>query len=206
MHQHRNKIVKKTLVLASGNKGKVAELTQLLSPLSVHVVPQSDYQVTEVPETGTTFIENAIIKARHASKVTGLPAIADDSGLAVEALNGAPGIYSARYASEGASDQQNYELLLKNLAQVPASQRNAQFHCCLVYMPSADHPVPTVCHGIWHGTIATSPSGATGFGYDPVFYVPEFSCTAADMGAQKQTVSHRYLALQSLLKQLKGTL
>lgn len=195
----------KTIVLASGNKGKVSELTQLLAPIGFNVVPQSDFDVPDVEETGTTFVENAIIKARHTSQITGLPVIADDSGLEVDALNGAPGIYSARFAGAHATDKQNYLQLLEQLADVPMAERTARFHCCLVYLAAATHPVPTICHGTWEGIIAQRPSGETGFGYDPVFYVPEFDCTAAELGAQKQTMSHRFKALQLLVQQLKDS-
>lgn len=136
------------LVLATGNKGKVAELSQLLAPLQLSVVPQTELGVTDADETGLTFIENALIKARHAALVTGLPAIADDSGLAVDALAGAPGIYSARYAGEAASDQANIDKLLAAMAQVPDGKRGAQFHCVLVYLRHAEDPTPLVCHGI----------------------------------------------------------
>lgn len=194
--------MKKTLVLATGNQGKVNELAQMLSPLAINVVPQSDFNVPEVPETGTTFVENAIIKARHAAKITGLPAIADDSGLEVDGLNGAPGVYSARYAGEHASDQDNIDKLLVELADNP--NRSARFWCVLVLMRHADDPTPLICSASWEGQITQSQDGQGGFGYDPVFYVPDLNCTSAQLTKQqKNAVSHRGTALKQLLSELK---
>ncbi|MBE0457877.1 XTP/dITP diphosphatase [Pseudoalteromonas prydzensis] len=194
--------MKKTLVLATGNQGKVNELAQMLSPLEINVVPQSDFNVPEVPETGTTFVENAIIKARHAAKITGLPAIADDSGLEVDGLNGAPGVYSARYAGEHASDQDNIDKLLVELADNP--NRSARFWCVLVLMRHADDPTPLICSASWEGQITQSQDGQGGFGYDPVFYVPDLNCTSAQLTKQqKNAVSHRGTALKQLLSGLK---
>lgn len=193
------------LVLATGNKGKVAELQSVLAPLGVEVRPQSHFQVTDADETGLTFVENAIIKARHACAATGLPALADDSGLAVDALQGAPGIYSARYAGLEASDQDNILKLLNTLSHVSTEQRSAAFHCVLVYMAHAEDPTPLIAHGVWNGQIATTASGASGFGYDPIFYVPERNCTAAELSAaDKFDLSHRGQALRVLLEQLKA--
>jgi len=192
------------IVLATGNKGKVAELSQLLAPLQLTIVPQTELGVTDADETGLTFIENAIIKARHAALTTGLPAIADDSGLAVDALAGAPGIYSARYAGEAASDNDNIVKLLSALENVPDAQRGAQFHCVLVYMRHAEDPTPLVCHGVWRGYITRAPAGSAGFGYDPVFFVPDEGCTSAQLPAErKQQLSHRAIALSQLLPLLK---
>ena len=194
-----------SLVLATGNKGKVAELQHVLAPLGVQVLPQSHFQVTDAEETGLTFVENAIIKARHACAATGLPALADDSGLAVNALQGAPGIYSARYAGSEATDQDNILKLLGALSHISSDQRGAAFHCVLVYMAHANDPTPLIAHGAWHGQIAAAPSGASGFGYDPVFYVPERDCTAAELSApEKFDLSHRGQALRVLLEQLKA--
>ncbi|WP_339690091.1 XTP/dITP diphosphatase [uncultured Pseudoalteromonas sp.] len=194
--------MKKTLVLATGNPGKVNELAQMLNPLEINVVPQSDFNVPDVAETGTTFVENAIIKARHAAKITGLPAIADDSGLEVDALNGAPGVYSARYAGEHASDQDNINKLLKELADNPV--RTARFWCVLVLMRHADDPTPLICSASWEGQITQNQDGQGGFGYDPIFYVPELECTSAQLTKQqKNAVSHRGQALQRLLSELK---
>lgn len=192
----------KTLVLATGNPSKVSELANMLSPLSINVVPQSDFNVGEVAETGTTFVENAIIKARHAAKITGMPAIADDSGLEVDGLNGAPGVYSARFAGQGASDQDNIDKLLAELANNPV--RSARFWCVLVLMRHADDPTPLICSASWEGEITQTQHGEGGFGYDPVFYVPSLECTSAELTkAQKNAVSHRGQALQALLNELK---
>lgn len=193
------------VVLATGNAGKVRELASLLNDFGLDVVAQTELGVESAEETGLTFIENAIIKARHAAQVTGLPAIADDSGLAVDALGGAPGIYSARFAGADASDQQNLEKLLVELQDVPDSERQAQFHCVLVYMRHADDPTPLVCHGSWQGTIARAPAGNGGFGYDPIFVVPEAGKTAAELSAdEKRAVSHRGQALKLLLEALRN--
>jgi len=193
------------VVLATGNAGKVRELASLLNDFGLDVVAQTELGVESADETGLTFIENAIIKARHAAQVTGLPAIADDSGLAVDALGGAPGIYSARFAGVDATDQQNLEKLLVELQDVPDGERQAQFHCVLVYMPHADDPTPLVCHGSWQGTIARAPAGSGGFGYDPIFVVPEAGKTAAELSAdEKRAVSHRGQALKLLLEALRN--
>lgn len=192
------------VVLATGNAGKVRELAGALADFGMEIVAQSALGVASVEETGLTFIENALIKARHAARVTGLPAIADDSGLAVDALAGAPGISSARYAGEDASDRQNMDKLLAALASVPDGQRGAQFHCVLVYLRHADDPTPLVCHGSWSGEIARQPSGAGGFGYDPVFLLTEQGRTAADLNTEeKQALSHRGQALACLLDVLR---
>jgi len=192
------------LVLATGNRKKVEELNDLLAGLDYQVLPQSDFQVDSVPETGTTFVENAIIKARHAARVTGLPAIADDSGIEVDALLGRPGVYSARYAGEDASDQDNLEKLLEELTGVPPVLRSARYWCVLVYMRHADDPTPLICQASWEGNIALEPKGENGFGYDPIFNVPETGCTAAELDkAQKNALSHRAKALQQLLTHLQ---
>ncbi|MFK8053962.1 MAG: RdgB/HAM1 family non-canonical purine NTP pyrophosphatase [Woeseiaceae bacterium] len=192
------------LVLATGNGGKVAELQSMLAPFSVDVVAQKTLGVADVPETGTTFVENAIIKARHAAAVTGLSALADDSGLEVEALNGAPGVRSARYAGESASDADNVEMLLAALTGV--DHRAAAFHCVIVFMRSAEDPTPLIASGRWAGTIAAQRSGDGGFGYDPVFQVPETGLTAAQLGkSEKNRISHRAIALQSLIQKLRAT-
>ncbi len=191
------------IVLATGNRGKVAELGAMLAPFALDVVPQTEFSVPDADETGLTFIENAIIKARHAAKLTGLCAIADDSGLAVDALKGAPGIYSARFAGEGATDAKNIIKLLDAMRDVPKELRQAQFHCVLVLLRHADDPTPLVAHGIWHGEITLEPVGNGGFGYDPVFYIPELNCTSAELSkAEKAQMSHRGKALQQLMAQL----
>ncbi|MDN3378444.1 MULTISPECIES: XTP/dITP diphosphatase [unclassified Pseudoalteromonas] len=194
--------MKKTLVLATGNQGKVTELAKMLSSLEIEVLPQSDFNVPEVPETGTTFVENAIIKARHAAKITGHPAIADDSGLEVDGLNGAPGVYSARYAGADASDQDNIDKLLIELGDNPT--RSARFWCVLVLMRHANDPTPLICSASWEGKITQSQDGQGGFGYDPIFYVPELNCTSALLSKeQKNAISHRGQALKALLAELK---
>ncbi len=193
------------VVLATGNAGKVRELASLLNDFGLEVVAQTELGVGSVEETGLTFIENAILKARHAASVTGLPAIADDSGLAVDYLGGAPGIYSARYAGEDASDQQNLEKLLVALQEVPDAQRRAQFHCVLVYMRHADDPTPIVCHGSWPGIITREAAGSGGFGYDPIFFVPSEGKTAAQLTREeKSAISHRGRALTQLLEALRN--
>jgi len=188
------------VVLATGNPGKVREMSALLAEFGLEVLPQSNFNIVEADETGTTFIENAIIKAKHAAAVTGLPAIADDSGLAVDALQGVPGIYSARYAGVDASDRDNLLKLLDALKGVPAAQRTARFHCVLVYMTHADDPTPLVCHGSWDGVITEQPSGEDGFGYDPIFFVESEGCTSAELTKQRKSeLSHRGQALTKLL-------
>ncbi|MEZ9230057.1 XTP/dITP diphosphatase [Vibrio amylolyticus] len=194
----------KKIVLATGNQGKVREMADLLADFGFDVVAQSEFNVSEVAETGTTFIENAIIKARHAAKETGLPAIADDSGLEVDFLQGAPGIYSARYAGEGASDQQNLEKLLDAMKDVSPEQRSARFHCVLVLMRHENDPTPIVCHGKWEGSILSQAEGENGFGYDPIFYVPEEGCASALLeSARKKQLSHRGKALKALFAELE---
>jgi XTP/dITP diphosphohydrolase len=194
----------KDILLASGNKGKVNELKEMLAPLGLNVVPQSEFNVEEVPETGTTFVENAIIKARHASKVTGLPCIADDSGLEVAALNGAPGIYSSRFAGEGATDGTNIDKLLSQLEGVEESKRQARFVCVLVFMRHADDPTPIICQGSWDGVISTQRQGENGFGYDPVFFQPQLNLAAAQLNPeQKHALSHRGKALKQLMAQFQ---
>jgi XTP/dITP diphosphohydrolase len=191
----------KKIVLATGNSGKVRELNALLASLQVEVVPQSVVNVPEAEETGLSFVENAILKARNAAHHSGLPAIADDSGLVVDALNGAPGIYSARYAGAKASDRDNMDKLLADLRTVPDAERSACFHCLLVYMRHAGDPTPLICQGIWEGTILHAPRGDHGFGYDPVFFVPSAGKTAAELEpVLKNRLSHRGQALHQLLR------
>jgi XTP/dITP diphosphohydrolase len=192
------------IVLASGNQGKLREFTQLLAPLSIEILTQSELGVSEAAETGLSFIENAIIKARNACAQTGLPAIADDSGIEVDALHGAPGIYSARYAGEQASDSDNIEALLKALNGVPASERNARFQCVVVYMRHAKDPTPLICQGTWHGQILSEAAGVGGFGYDPVFFVPETDCSAAELTSQqKHAISHRGQAMRCFIEEFQ---
>lgn len=190
------------VVLATGNPGKVREFAELFAPHAIEVVPQSDFGVPDVAETGLTFVENALIKARNAAAHTGLPAIADDSGLEVDHLNGAPGIYSARYAGDGGSAANNAKLL-EALAGVAATQRGARFQCLLVYLRHAEDPTPVICQGTWEGRILEAPQGGQGFGYDPLFYVPGEDCSAAQLPAErKNALSHRGQALACLLRAL----
>lgn len=191
------------VVLASGNAGKLREINQILAGLGMVAEAQASHGVADADETGLSFVENAILKARHAAQQTGLPAIADDSGLEVDVLNGAPGIYSARYAGIGASDEANRQKLLAALADVPEAERTARFQCLMVYMEHALDPTPLICQGIWEGRILLAPRGENGFGYDPVFYVPGENCSAAELRSEvKNRLSHRGQALAGLLAAL----
>jgi XTP/dITP diphosphohydrolase len=196
-------------VLASGNQGKLREITGMLEPLGIVVRPQSDWQVPEAEETASTFVENSLIKARQAANYTGLPSIADDSGLVVPVLNGDPGIYSARYAGEGAASQANMRKLLAELQGRPEPDRRAYFYCAMVLVISADDPAPLIATGRWHGRILDSPQGDGGFGYDPVFGISSPSdtgrqCSAAELAqADKARVSHRGQALTELVRQMR---
>ncbi|HEY5718190.1 MAG TPA: RdgB/HAM1 family non-canonical purine NTP pyrophosphatase [Motiliproteus sp.] len=191
------------IVLASGNQGKLRELNQALAGLELEVVPQSEFGVPDAVEDGLSFVENALIKARHASRLTGLPALADDSGLEVDYLQGAPGIYSARYAGEGAGDAANNAKLLQTLAGVPQAQRRARFQCLLVLVRHPEDPVPLICQGTWEGEIVAQPSGSNGFGYDPLFFIPELGCCSADLAPeQKNRLSHRGQAVAELVRKL----
>ncbi|MBY5921801.1 RdgB/HAM1 family non-canonical purine NTP pyrophosphatase [Ferrimonas balearica] len=192
-----------SIVLATGNAGKVREFAQLLADYPLEVLPQSQFDVQEAVEDGTTFIENAIIKARNAARATGLPAIADDSGIEVDALNGRPGIYSARFAGEGASATDNWQKLLTEMSG--QSQRSARFQCVLVYMRHAEDPSPVVAQASWEGSIADAPRGEEGHGYDPIFLVNNDHRTAAELSAdEKNALSHRGKAMAELLTQLKA--
>ncbi len=189
------------LVLASNNQGKIAEITLSLAEQHIRIIPQSQFAIDEVQETATTFVENAILKARHATKISGLPALADDSGLVVPALGGKPGIYSARYAGTPKNDDKNNAKLLAELKG--KNNRQAAFVCVMALCLSATHPLPILAEGIWQGEITETPYGGNGFGYDPVFYVPSHKVTAAQLHkAEKNRISHRGLALQSLLERL----
>lgn len=196
------------VVLASGNAGKLREFNKILIPLAMEVRFQAEFQVPEVAEDGLSFVENAIIKARAASKHTGLPALADDSGLEVDYLHGAPGIYSARYATSGMdsnSDSKNNAKLLAALSQVPREQRAARFQCVLVFMRHWQDPTPVICQGSWEGEILPAPRGEQGFGYDPLFFLPEYNCTSAELDPEeKNRVSHRAQASARLLKALQS--
>lgn len=192
------------IVLASNNAGKVREINELLKDSDITVTAQSEFNVPDIEETGLTFVENAILKARNACAHTGLPAIADDSGLEVDALDGAPGIYSARYAGVGASDEENLQKLLSDIRHVPAAQRAARFQCLMVYMRTEKDPTPLIVQGTWEGRILAAPRGSNGFGYDPVFLVPSHNCSSAELEpAVKNSLSHRGQALQALVAALR---
>ena len=192
------------LVLASGNPGKLRELSVILDDLGYQLLPQSDFDVTEAAETGTTFVENAIIKARHAAQQTGLPSLADDSGIEVDALDGAPGVYSARFAGVDADDAANNRLLVEKLRAVPAAERGARYRAVIVLMRHAGDPAPLICEGSWEGVIQLTPAGDGGFGYDPYFYLPELGCTSAELSAtEKNRLSHRGKALAELKRKLQ---
>ncbi|MEK7224040.1 MAG: RdgB/HAM1 family non-canonical purine NTP pyrophosphatase [Pseudomonadota bacterium] len=196
----------KTLVLASSNPGKVREINQMLAGLHLSVVPQSDFKVIDAEETGLTFVENALLKARNATRHTGLPAIADDSGIEVDYLNGAPGIYSARYAGKNASDEQNLRRLLDDLVGIPEAERTARFQCLMVYLRHEFDPTPIICQGTWEGRILFEPRGSNGFGYDPIFFVPTHNCSSAELPPEvKNKLSHRGQALRLLVAALGHT-
>lgn len=191
----------KEIILATSNPGKISELKSILA--SLHCIPQSELGIKDAEETGLSFIENAIIKARHASRFGKKPALADDSGLVVQALNGAPGIYSARFAGINANDNENINLLLNRLEGIPESQRQAYYYCAIVIVTHADDPIPIIATGKWSGTIIQKPMGEQGFGYDPIFYVNDRHCTAAQLTMKiKNTISHRAQALNQLRNQL----
>ena len=191
------------LVLASGNPGKLRELSAMLADFGYELRAQSEFGVGEVPETGTTFVENAIIKARHAASETGLPALADDSGIEVDALHGAPGVYSARFAGTGASDDDNNALLVEKLRQVPEDERSARYRAVIVLLRHAADASPLICEGSWEGMIRLEPAGSGGFGYDPYFYLPERGCTSAELAAdEKNRLSHRGKAMAELKRRL----
>jgi XTP/dITP diphosphohydrolase len=193
----------KKLVVASSNPDKLRELLQLFDGLDYELYPQSALNVPEVSETGTTFVENAIIKARNAAQHTGFAALADDSGIEVDALNGAPGVYSARFSGADASDEANNALLVEKLRAVPEQQRSARYRAVIVFMRNAADPSPIICEGSWEGQILLEPRGQGGFGYDPFFYLPEQGCTSAELSAeQKNQQSHRGKALRELLVKL----
>ncbi|MBM4189694.1 MAG: RdgB/HAM1 family non-canonical purine NTP pyrophosphatase [Betaproteobacteria bacterium] len=191
------------IVIASNNAGKLREIGQILAPLGIEAHPQGAFGVPECPEPHVTFVENCLAKARHASAHTGLPALADDSGICVDALNGAPGVYSARYAGEPKSDQRNNEKLIEALKGNP--NRKAHYYCVMVYVRYADDPQPILCEGEWHGEIIDTPRGDGGFGYDPYFLLPQFGKTGAELSADdKNGISHRGIALRALVERLKA--
>lgn len=193
------------IVLASGNQGKLKELRDMLAPLGLEILSQADFNITPAEETAPTFVENALLKARHVAKETGFPIIADDSGLSVDALDGAPGIYSARYAGEHGNDAANNTKLLEELKDVSEKDRTASFRCALVLVRHPDDPVPIICEGIWSGRILFEPKGENGFGYDPLFYVPEMDCASAELDRDtKNKMSHRGKALQELIRRINS--
>ena len=191
------------LVLASANPGKLRELAAMLADFGYRLRAQSEFGVEPVPETGTTFVENAIIKARHAAAETGLPALADDSGIEVDALYGAPGVHSARFAGADAGDDANNALLVEKMRGVPAERRGARYRAVIVLMCHAADPSPLICEGSWEGIIQLEPRGEGGFGYDPYFYLPDLGCTSAELSAgEKNRLSHRGQAITELLRRL----
>ncbi len=195
------------LILATRNPGKITELTDLLRDLPLEVLPQDAWVLPEIEETGLTFIENALLKARHVARITQTPVLADDSGLVVPALHGAPGLYSARYAGTSADAHANQQKLLEKLAHHTQSERAAYFYCCVVYLRHPQDPTPLIAEGFWHGMIATAPQGTQGFGYDPLFYLPQQACTAAQLTpAEKNRLSHRGKALSLLKEKLRMVL
>ena len=187
----------KKIVLASNNHNKIKEFQEILNSKDIELISQSKLNIPEAEETGLTFVENAIIKARNASYLSKLPAIADDSGIEVDALSGRPGIYSARYAGTNCDDQKNNQLLLEELSGIPLEQRTARYHCTIVYLQNYDHPVPRIYNSSWEGLIGLKEEGKNGFGYDPLFYLPELKCTSAELSeAEKNSISHRGKALK----------
>ena len=192
----------KSVVLASGNPGKLREFQQLLSSCGFEVHPQREFDIPDAEETGLTFVENAILKARNACKHSGLPAIADDSGIEVDALNGAPGIYSARFAGTG-NDEDNNQKLLKDLEDIADEKRTARYQCILVFMRHEHDPTPIIAQGSWEGVILREPRGENGFGYDPLFWLPELNCSSAELSKEKKNaISHRAIALQELIEKI----
>ena len=195
--------LKDKIVIASSNKGKIKEFQSYFDSFGLILIPQKEMGVSDIEETGKTYVENSILKARHASKVTGLPAIADDSGLSVEYLDGQPGIYSARFSGPGSDDKKNRDLLLKKLEGVPFEERHASYHAVITLLHHHDDPTPYIAHGIWHGIIAKEEKGEFGFGYDSLFIVPDLKCHAAELDVEtKQNYSHRGIALRKLIKYL----
>ena len=198
------KLRENKLVLASGNIGKIAELQSILDPLGVEVLAQSRFNTPEADEIGLSFVENAIIKARNAAQHSGWASVADDSGLEVDCLQGAPGIYSARYSGENATDESNNRKMLYELRGQPAGKRTARFHCALALFRFPNDAAPLIVHDTWEGIILDTPRGENGFGYDPLFYIPELDCTSAELAKDKKNqLSHRGKAMRKLLEQLR---
>jgi len=198
-------LIKEKIVLASGNLDKVREINALLSNTSYEIVPQSKFNVVEADETGTTFLENALIKARNAAQHTKYPVIADDSGIEVDALNGKPGIFSSRYAGSNASDRDNLNKLIKNIKGLDPKDCHARFICSMVFLENLNEKDPIVVEGVWEGHVVANPCGKNGFGYDPIFYIPSLSCTSAELSDDKKNeLSHRGQALRLLIKKITG--
>jgi XTP/dITP diphosphohydrolase len=195
----------KKVVLASGNEGKLVEFRAMLASQDFDVHSQAEYGVESCPETGLSFVENAILKAQNAARQTGLPAIADDSGIAVNALRGAPGVYSARYAGEHASDEENLLKLITDYRACDSADSSCRFICVIVYVEHENDPLPVICEGIWQGEMVSEPRGKNGFGYDPIFWLAEHQCTSAELSpAVKNSLSHRGIALRKLVQRLTG--
>ena len=193
------------IVLASSNSGKLREIQQVLKHLNLQLLPQWEFDISDADETGLSFIENAIIKARHASAISGLPALADDSGLEVDVLQGRPGIYSSRYAGDMATDADNVKKLLSDMEGIESLRRSARFQCVLAFIRYPDDPTPIIAQGSWDGFILEETRGQKGFGYDPVFYIPEHQCAAAELDPEiKNQHSHRASALKKLVKLMSG--
>lgn len=193
----------KKIILASSNKGKLAEIQWLLRELPIELIPQAALNIPDIEETGQTFVENALLKARNAARLSGLPALADDSGLAVDCLKGAPGVYSARYAGKGATDADLIQNLLKEMQKAGCDCRKARYHCVMALLNNPIEPAPLICHGVWEGEILPAGRGRQGFGYDPVFYIPSHDCSAAELSpAEKNRISHRSRAMEQLIKSL----
>ncbi len=191
------------VVLASSNPGKLNEINDMLSRLDLSIVLQGDLNILPVDELGSTFVENSLLKAKHAAHSSGMAAIADDSGLEVFALDGAPGVHSSRYAGPNATDDENNEKLLRALAECPEKDRSARFHCVITVLRHANDPTPLICHGYWDGNILEAPRGENGFGYDPLFFVAEHQCTSAELSPKtKNRVSHRARAFEQMLEKL----
>ncbi|PIZ04762.1 MAG: non-canonical purine NTP pyrophosphatase, RdgB/HAM1 family [Gammaproteobacteria bacterium CG_4_10_14_0_8_um_filter_38_16] len=193
------------ILLASSNPGKIQEIIALSKKLPIEWIPQSEFNIEDTEETGKSFIENAILKARHAAKISGMPALADDSGLVVDALDGAPGIFSARYAGKTATTEERNQKLLTELKDIEEADRTAAYHCVLALVETENDPVPLICHGVWEGSILFEPAGENGFGYDPIFYVPTHQCSAAELStAEKNRISHRGQVMQQLIDVFKS--
>jgi len=193
------------IIIASNNAKKSRELQNILKQENIETILQSKFNIDSVEETGLTFVENAILKARHAARLTSMPAIADDSGIEVEALDNRPGIYSARYAGNSATDNDGNEKLLSELRDLPESKRTARYKCVMVFLKKADDPTPIICQGTWKGEISFAPKGKNGFGYDPIFFLPTYNCTAAEISPElKNKISHRARATQKLITCLKN--